>query len=73
MCAGQLGVSPACCHIPSCTDEYVHPFAQERCTALEEEEVETQVEEEVGDEVEEEVGDDVEEEVEGEVESLQKR
>jgi len=65
VCTGQLGVSPAFCHITSCTDEYVHPFAQERCTELEEEEVEIQVEEEVGDEIEE--------EVEGEVESLQKR
>ncbi len=53
MCVGQLGVSPACCHITSCIDEYGHPFAQERCTTLEEE-VETLVEEEEGDKVEEE-------------------
>ncbi len=46
VCTGQLGVSPACCHITSCTDEYVHPFAQERCTALKEEEVEDKSEEE---------------------------
>lgn len=47
VCAGQLGVSPACCHITSCTDEYVPPLAQEPCTELEEEEAATKVEEEV--------------------------
>lgn len=69
MCTGQLSVSPAFCHITSCTDKYVHPLAQERCTKLEEEDVKTQVEGEVEveGEVQEAVEVEVEEQVEGEV------
>ena len=70
-CTGQPGISPACCHNTSCTGQYVHPCAQERCTELKdkqvEEEVEGEVEEEVGEEVEEDVGEEVEEEVQEEV------
>ena len=67
-CTGQLGVRPACCLITSYTVKYVHPFAQERCTELEEEEVQTLAEEQVADKVEEEVEVDVEAEGEVEVE-----